>query len=501
MEVEVRWSDENPLATNDGCGKWIYQHKALRRRRSTPKKALSGPARKLDAFFPNVSRSRQQWLKNFFLYACSGWESGGDSPPPSPTENDDLNDYLDAERPFYRHPFPHAPTIAVGEQLNVSDLLGNNLLSFNTSSQNIPSIQPNQFRSYVGLHDPKMGADRGINSIHMSKLSICTPGKRNPDVQPPGARICVNDIVKSNTVMACSSSTTPDKENVNVESTLNLKGKYVIICCVFAPSTWDSEDGTMVYHTALASHEIAKRDDIVLVVVPMMRKGFTHHCSAYQQFLSGFSCLAVPFVDSYRREYICSALRFDGELIVLVLDPSQKVIYHGPPFMFLWYGVAEIDCFHFTPGRGDICLRPDTDRQDLSLNELLGLSDTDVLYNIESLTGGRLKEDGCITISELKRKLVGLYVCSAATSLRRLQEVYKECKEKGYDLEIVVVCFPFDGQVPPEFQEKLIIDALARFKLLGWWYFPFDNTVCHRLRRMCEIDSGKESLFIVDPIK
>lgn len=58
---------------------------------------------------------------------------------------------------------------------------------------------------------------------------------------------------------------------------------------------------------------------------------------------------------------------------------------------------------------------------------------------------------------------------------------------------------PFHEQLPPKLHEELLIDALARKKLLGWWFFHFDNTICHRLRRMCEVDSGHEGFFIVDP--
>ncbi|VFR01265.1 unnamed protein product [Cuscuta campestris] len=155
-----------------------------------------------------------------------------------------------------------------------------------------------------------------------------------------------------------------------------------------------------VYLTALASHELARRDDFVLVVVPMMRKGFTHSLSAYQQFLLGFSCLAVPFEDCDRRERNCLALGFDGLPTVAILDPSQ--------------------------------------------------------------------EDASISISELKKKFVGIYLCSECYSLRKLQEVDEECRRKKYELEIVVVCCPFDMGVPPKLFEGLIMDQLASLNLLGW---------------------------------
>ncbi|RAL51604.1 hypothetical protein DM860_011106 [Cuscuta australis] len=129
--------------------------------------------------------------------------------------------------------------------------------------------------------------------------------------------------------------------------------------------------------------------------------------------------------------------------------------------------------------------------QGLSLSDLLGLSDTDVLWNISY--------DACITISELKQKLVGIYLCSDCISLRKIKEVHEECRRIKYELDIVVVCCPYYTPLPPMLHMELIIGALAGLKVLGWWVFPFDNTVCHRLLGMCEVDSNEDDLFIVDP--
>ncbi|VFQ73635.1 unnamed protein product [Cuscuta campestris] len=425
------------------------------------------------ASFPNVSKCRRK--RNKLVFSCFG---DTHELPDSLALNKEYNigSYFDTECTVYSESFRYVPNVEVGKQLDVLELLGDNLFSFSTSSHNVPSILPTGFTSYVGSCDPNKGTDKG---------------SRNPQrIQPPILRRCVN---VDEGVLASTSSTTTGKENVNVESTLNLKGKYVMICCAYVPSIWCSTDGPMVYHTALASHELARRDDFVLVVVPMMREGFTHSRSAYLHFLSGFSCHAVPFNDSRRREYICSALRFDGKLKVVILDPSQKILYHGPPDMFFEFGGAEHDCFPFTPERMENCLYRDSILKDLSLNEILGLSDTDVLWNV--------LKDGCLTISELKQKFVGLYVCSEGTSLRSLHEVHDECRRQKYELEIVVVCCPCHRQVPPKLHEELIIEALASLKLLGWWFFPFENTVCRRLGRMCKGERYEEGLFIVDPIE
>ncbi|VFQ78596.1 unnamed protein product [Cuscuta campestris] len=265
----------------------------------------------------------------------------------------------------------------------------------------------------------------------------------------------------------------------------------------------------MIYHTSLASHELARRGDFALVVVPMMRNGFTHSFSAYEHFFSGFSCLAVPFGEYLRREYICSVLGFDGQPKALILDPSQRVLYHGQPKMFSRFGGAEGGAFPFTPDRVGAYLRHERGWHDhYSLNELLGLRDTDVLYNIGYYHAGsdRLEdeEDGRrgITISELKRKFVGIYVCFDGSSLYELEAVYKECCKRGKEceLEIVVVGVPFVGMEPPKLMEKFMIEALESVKLLGWWFLPFNNTVSHRLCRM-RSDSQEDGLFIVDPVR
>ncbi|VFQ79129.1 unnamed protein product [Cuscuta campestris] len=241
----------------------------------------------------------------------------------------------------------------------------------------------------------------------------------------------------------------------------------------------------------------------------MMRNGFTHSFSAYEHFFSGFSCLAVPFGEYLRREYICSVLGFDGQPKALILDPSQRVLYHGQPEMFTRVGGAGGGAFPFTPDRVDAYLCHERGWHDhYSLNELLGLRDTDVLYNIGyyHVGGDRLEEeeDGRrgITISKLKRKFVGIYVCFDGSSLYELEEVYKECCKRGKEceLEIVVVGVPFVGMEHPKLMEKFMIEALESVKLLGRWFLPFNNTVSHRLCRM-RCDSQEDGLFMVDHVR
>ncbi|RAL49059.1 hypothetical protein DM860_015050 [Cuscuta australis] len=469
MDAERRWGD--PLDVNDGFGELNFQ-RSDRHDRSRFKIAsvrgednLSKCIEVKDSFirsndeavrysdeettFPNVSRPRQQCLKNSFNTCFQFMRSYIHKPyaPITDEENEIGKQYLDTEYPIYSHAFKHAPIVWVGHQLNVLDLLGFKLLCFySTSTQSIPnpSIQPNnRSRSYA----------------------VSTP--------------------------------------------LNLMGKYVMICCVFVPSIWSSADARIIYQTSLASHELARRGDFAVVVVPMMRNGFTHSFSAYEHFFSGFSCLAVPFGEYLRREYICSVLGFDGQPKALILDPSQRVLYHGQPEMFTRVGGAGGGAFPFTPDRVDAYLCHERGWHDhYSLNELLGLRDTDVLYNIGyyHVGGDRLEEeeDGRhgITISKLKRKFVGIYVCFDGSSLYELEEVYKECCKRGKEceLEIVVVGVPFVGMEHPKLMEKFMIEALESVKLLGRWFLPFNNTVSHRLCRM-RCDSQEDGLFMVDHVR
>ncbi|VFR00571.1 unnamed protein product [Cuscuta campestris] len=466
MELKRRRNDEVPSGTN---GESKSSSKGRRRSSTTPKIALSDRTVKLleeKVSFPNVSKLRRRNIRALIL-------------SPSLSKENKIGSYFDSQSPIYSESFVDVLKVEVGKQLNVFDLLGGNLLRFST-----------KFTSYVGSCDPNKG-----------EHGVFEPG--NGRTQTPVLRRCGN-VVRGGVVSASATSTTTggNKENVSVESTLSLKGKYVMICCVFVPSLWCSEDGPGVYYTSLASHELARRDDFVMVVVPMMREGFTHSHSAYQHFLSGFSCLAVPFEDSHRREFICSSLGFDGKLKALLLDPSHRVLHLGPPRMFEFYGGSGHDCLPFTPRGQKIVLTLEDDPENRSLDEVLGLSDTDVLYNIEYLAGGgRLKEekDGCIAISKLKQRVVGLYMCSDGRSLEMIQEVYEDCRRKEYELEIVVVCYPFPEQVPPALHEEAIIEALASHDLLRWWFFPFNNTVCHRLETMCEIYGLDECFLIADP--
>ncbi|VFR02065.1 unnamed protein product [Cuscuta campestris] len=407
---------------------------------STAMKPLSDRTLKLlrgnNTCFPSVSKWRQRNIKLSILDPCIRARDTYNPYRRDVSMEFKVGSYFDRKCPFYSQSFVNLPKVQVDYHLTVLDLLNGKLLSFYDSASSIFSD------------------------------------------------------------LASNSSTTQVRQSV----TLNMYGKSIMICCVFVPSIWSSEDAHTIYHTALASHELASRDDFVMVVVPMMREGFTSSYSIYEHFLSGFSCLAVPFHETHRSEKICSALGFYGKLKVVIADKYQKVLYHGPPDMFRGVGGAELDCFPFTPDRVKTCLHRESFRCDHSLNELLGLRDADVLFNIEYLTGGKLEEDAAgITVSELKHKFVGVYMCYNGRSLRILLEVHKECRREKYELEIVLVCCPFYWQVPPELHKELIIEALASVSVLGWWVLPFDNTVCHRLLRMCEVGSHREGFFIVDP--
>ncbi|VFQ68576.1 unnamed protein product [Cuscuta campestris] len=403
MEVKRGRNDEEDLLGMNGESQSRLK---LLRRSSTSKIRLSDRTVKLleeKVSFPNVSKCRLKHIKASIFTPGFCFRDAYECPDPRAVSKEyRIGSYFDTQCQVYSETFVDMPKAEVGKQLDVLELLGDgDLLRFSTSSQNVPSIRPT--KSSEGL----------CKGFKKTNTGGSGDGRCDVErIQRPVLRRCAN-VVGGGGAMACTTSTTTTgkTEFVSMERTLNLKGKHVMICCVFVPSIWCSEDGLLVYHTALASHELARRDDFELVVVPMMREGFTHSLSAYQHFLSGFSCLAVPFQDSHRREFICSSLGFDGKLDCLVLDPSQEVLYHGPPLSFPFVGAAH-ECFPFTPDREWLFLSSKYNRENRSLGELLGLSDTDVLYNIEYLAGGRLKEeDGhSITISELKQKVVGVYI-------------------------------------------------------------------------------------------
>ncbi|XP_074314872.1 putative nucleoredoxin 1-2 [Silene latifolia] len=98
-----------------------------------------------------------------------------------------------------------------------------------------------------------------------------------------------------------------------------------------------------------------------------------------------------------------------------------------------------------------------------------------------------------VSVSDLNKKLVGLYICRDAYFLTTLNFFIKKCIAKGLELEIVLVYLPFEGDIH-WFQNRVKV-ALARDQI-SWWVLPFDDTVSRKLSRFCHSSLGDRVMIL-----
>lgn len=127
-------------------------------------------------------------------------------------------------------------------------------------------------------------------------------------------------------------------ERVKVEEK-TFSGKYILVCCFRVPIF--REDFDSLYLQALittCSDLYSMRDAFEMVVVAKMNN-LANHEEVFNHFLSGFpsSCLAVPFKDSKRRDFICKYLDLGrGCFQFILVDVRRSVLLHRHPNAELW---------------------------------------------------------------------------------------------------------------------------------------------------------------------
>lgn len=195
-----------------------------------------------------------------------------------------------------------------------------------------------------------------------------------------------------------------------------------------------------------------ERDDFEMVLVAKMRPEWANDKCAFDRFVSGFSCLAVPFHRSLRRDYICQSLNFHGAPSGLLVDPHHKVLQDDADFIRI---VGAAEGFPFTDEKVDaIELNYKEAWRGHFLEGLLGCKPSDTL---KKNPGGGPEE---VLVSELKDKVVGLYLCSKGRDILVLDRVYRKCRARGLPFEIVLVYAPFNGDKPLKLHHALINGAL-----------------------------------------
>ncbi|XP_074314870.1 putative nucleoredoxin 1 [Silene latifolia] len=290
-------------------------------------------------------------------------------------------------------------------------------------------------------------------------------------------------------------------DRVLVES---LRGKYLLICCYFVPIPTESyAAGTcldLIYTYSQLYRE--RSDEFEMIMVAKMRSDWVHDDVAFNHFFSAFPCLAVPFWDSYSRDLICKSLELNEETtwlgtITLIVDPEQIVLKHLHHEFFRHYGSCS---FPFTDARLNQLEREayemrlrinnyedhNNNNNTPSLEELFCLNPSDYLRKCDDY-------DELVSVLDLNKKLVGLYICLDGKFLTTLNFFHKKCIAKGLEFEIVLVYLPFEGDIH-WFQNRVKV-ALARDQI-SWWVLPFDDTVSRKLSRFCHSSLGDRVMIL-----
>ncbi|XP_056699512.1 probable nucleoredoxin 1 [Spinacia oleracea] len=120
-----------------------------------------------------------------------------------------------------------------------------------------------------------------------------------------------------------------------------------------------------------------------------------------------------------------------------------------------------------------------------SLEDFLCCKKSDFVFRKVSLGNGRFRLEN-VAISELKSKLVGLYLYTTGHLFPLLPKIAEECLQSGNELEIVVVYVPgVHRSQDPRLFLKAFYNVLAK-RNLSWWIAPYNNTTSIVLEEMFE---------------
>ncbi|KNA17287.1 hypothetical protein SOVF_081260 [Spinacia oleracea] len=254
-------------------------------------------------------------------------------------------------------------------------------------------------------------------------------------------------------------------DRVEVEEKM-FSNKNIIVCCFHVPIFRVDDDSLYLQSLINTCSELYSKDNLEMVVVAKMNT-LANYEGIFDHFLSGFPtwCLAVPFEDSKRRDFICSVvLNYGAEAFPFTQDCLHKL---GKPDIPYW--------------------------KTSSTSTLEGL----LQCNSSFVLGKTNPSISSTCISQLKGKVVGLYLCWEGDFIPKLNDVYKQCKKKSLAFEIVLVYMPFGDCLDLEvFMGK--IDSMLRDCNACWWCFPFNNSVSHRLGRLA-FGCREDRLIIVGP--
>lgn len=313
-------------------------------------------------------------------------------------------------------------------------------------------------------------------------------GSKSRDIIKVGKRF---DFVSKLSKRSRNSLRRVDGTEVNCDS---LEGKYILVCCVLVPCLWVD---SVVRAISLASCEIySKKINFEVVLVPQLRgvipRNYDQKDTVEYSF-SGFpaSCIvASQEYNNLRYDAIGNLLRGSkGSSKFVLLHPNGKALMYKNVDYFLSFDIDNFPPSRKNKRRLDVAANGEEQQR---LEDILGC---DVSEFLSRIIPGSVEEEK-VSVSQLTKKLVGLYVCTSGRLLGMLQKIGRACREGGKDFEIVLICAPFYCGVNPEEIRGLIIRVLQKCNL-SWLVAPFKNSVSRRLQRIS--GSQDDAVIIVGP--
>ncbi|KAL5715502.1 protein-disulfide reductase [Ranunculus cassubicifolius] len=262
-----------------------------------------------------------------------------------------------------------------------------------------------------------------------------------------------------------------------------LEGNYVMIYCFPIPLPLSPRK--QIYCALKSAISIWQKKEIKfkLVVVAKMSPGFGSN--DLNVFLSDIpSCLAIPISDSVSCDRLWSGIFEYGGLII---DSNQTVLSFGCCSFLKYFGDESYPFTRDHIRSLRVKLEESLEERPVRLESLLGLQLSDRLYNADG---------NVITVSQLKTKLVGLYlfVTGSNPHLRTISRVFSESHPA---LEIVVV----HVSLGKDHQACVLRSVLAfiEMKISSWWISPYhQDTASRKLWWLCD-GYETDSFIIVGP--
>ncbi|KAK1281230.1 putative nucleoredoxin 1 [Acorus gramineus] len=245
----------------------------------------------------------------------------------------------------------------------------------------------------------------------------------------------------------------------------NLNGKIIGLyfsaswcgpCCRFTPKLVE------VYN------ELLSKDNFEVVFISSDRDE-----EAFNGYFSKMPWLAIPFSDALVRDSLKKLFEVRGIPSLVIIDGATgKVLTEDGTSVIKDYGSGG---YPFTPERLNECKEAEEEaKRNQTLKSVLVSDSRDFLVS---------NDGNKVPVSELEGRMIGLYFsiseyggCPEFTL--KLKQVYKELKERGEGLEIVLVSLDNKEQ---SFDQD--------FKGMPWLALPFQDKTCEKLIRYFELQA------------